>query len=155
MAIKNEKKRQVKFRKYQKNKQFTAAKDNQQRDDRQKPVRRTNNRGDAPVSANKLPSQVLPKIVVRKSVISAIKQDTWQGIANMGPKNGKYITRNLNNNCTGADTRQVNTEDSRTLSSVPPIERSEMSNSNLLQMGSVDPLSYLFSSDSKDQVDTI
>ena len=77
--------------------------------------------GDVPVSNNQHPIQVVPKNSGKKSVISTIKQNTWQEITNMGTKNGKYLTRPLNNNCTGADIRQVNTEDSRTLSSVPPI----------------------------------
>ena len=62
---------------------------------------------------------------------------------------------NLNKNGTGADTRQVSTEESGTLSSVPPAERSKMSHSNLPPMDSVDPLLYLYSSDSDGQVGTI
>ena len=61
----------------------------------------------------------------------------------------REATGNLNKNGTGADTRQVSTEESGTLSSVPSAERSKMSHSNLPLMGSVDPLSYLYSSDSE------
>ena len=146
MAVKHEEKRQVELRKCQESERITGAKDNRPRDHRHKQDRRNNNRGDIPVSDNKPPSQVGTKNSGNESVISVIKPDTWQGTADVGDKSEKQQE---------ADTRQVSTENSGTLSSVPPAERSKMSHSNLPPMGNADPLSYLCSSDLEGQVDTI
>ena len=154
MAAKHEEKRQAELRKCHESERMTAAKDNRQRDHRYKQDRRNNNRGDVPASDNEPPSQVGIKNSSNKKCYICNQTGHLARNCRRGQQE-QEATANLNRNGTGADTRQVSTEDSRTLSSVPPAERSEISHSNLPPMGSADPLSYLYSSDSEGQVDTI
>ena len=127
---------------------MTAAKDSQQRDHRHKQDRRNNNRGDVPASDNEPPNQVGIKNSSNKKCYIYNQTGHLERNCRHGQQE-REATANLNRNGTGADTRQVSTEDSGTLSSIPAAERSEMLHSKLPPMGSVDPLSYLYSSDSR------
>lgn len=125
MAAKHEEKRQAELRKRQESERVIGAKDNRLRDHRHKQDRRNNNRGDAPVSDNEPSSQVGTRNSGNKKCYICNQTRHLARNCRRG-RQEREATGNLNKTSTGADTRQVSTEDSGTLSSVPPTERSEV-----------------------------
>ena len=153
MAAKHEEKRQLELRKRQESERISGGRDNRQRDNRLKQDRRSNDRGELPIPDNEPTSLGNRNSSAKKCYIcnqsGHLAKNCRRGLRE------REATGNLNKNSTGAGTRQVSSEDRRIVPSVSPAERSETSEPIRPPMGSVDPLLYLYSSDSEGQVDTI